>query len=404
MKYDFDHEVPRFGTYSMKWDDDDFFKVITPNLRLDRETIRLNLADMDFRCAPPIARAMHRVADFENFGYTTANSAPEYTQSIIDWYRRRHQVEVRKEWIVHSNGAIDGVEQAIRAFSEPGDGVIICRPIYRNFTSVTDKTGRHVVNCQMINRGDGDYEMDWNAVEEACQQPENKAFILCSPQNPVGRVWTEEGLKKIAGICRRGNVVLVSDEIHSDIIRRGVVHLPVIKAVEDTSNIILVSGANKTFNLMGLHCAYSIIPDENLRKQYQKNYEPPMPTPFAIAGMTAAYNECEDWLDQLNDYLDDTMADAVDQIHQKLPLAKAYLPQGSYVLWIDFSGYGYSTEILQELIYQRANVALQKGSSHDPDEGGQFMRMCVTCSKGKIREAIERIAAAFEEYEAGNRK
>ena len=119
MKYDFDHEVLRFGTYSMKWDDDAFFKVTTPKLRLDKDTIRLNLADMDFRCAPAIARAMHRVADFENYGYTTSNSSTEYKRSIINWYRRRHNMELQPEWIIHSNGALDGVEQTILAFSKP---------------------------------------------------------------------------------------------------------------------------------------------------------------------------------------------------------------------------------------------------------------------------------------------
>jgi len=159
MKYDFDTPVQRIGTYSMKWDDDDFFKIITPNIRLDKDTIRVNLADMDFRCAPAIAKAMHSVADFENYGYTTATSAPEYIPSIISWYQRRHGIELKKEWIIHSNGALDGVEQTILAFSKPGEGVILCRPIYRNFSSVTEKTGRKIANCQMINHGNGRFEM-----------------------------------------------------------------------------------------------------------------------------------------------------------------------------------------------------------------------------------------------------
>lgn len=335
MKYDFDHEVQRFGTYSMKWDDDDFFRILTPNIRLDKDTIRMNLADMDFRCAPAITKALHRVADFENFGYTTPNSAPEYKQSIIDWYRRRHGTHIEARWIVHSNGAIDGVEQAIRAFSEPGDGIILCRPIYRNFTSTIDKTGRRAENCQMICKGEGHYEFDWEGVEKLCRKPENKVFILCSPQNPVGRVWTMEELKRLSALCLRNNVILVSDEIHCDIVRKGVKHIPIIDAADDLSNIIMISGTNKTFNLMGLHCAYSIIPDENLRATYEKGYELPMPTAFAIAGMVAAYNESEDWLDELNEYLDETMSMAVEQIKEKLPLVNVYLPEGSYVLWLD---------------------------------------------------------------------
>lgn len=399
MKYDFDTPVQRFGTYSAKWDDDNFFRIITPNVRLDKDTIRLNLADMDFRCAPAISRAMHKVADHENYGYTTATSAPEYLPAIIGWYQRRHNITVKPEWIIYTNGAIDGVEQTILAFSKPGEGVIVCRPIYRNFSSVTEKTGRKIANCQMINRGNGQFEMDWDGLEKVCAQPENKVFVLCSPQNPVGRVWTKEELCKVAAICRKHDVVVVSDEIHSDIIRGGVKHLPIIDAVEDLSNIIMVSGVNKTFNLMGLHCAYSIIPDENLRKQFKLGYDPAMPTPFAIAGTIAAYNESEDWVDALNEYLDDTMAFAVDYIVEKLPKVKAYLPQGTYALWLDFSDYGYSPETLQYICYQMANVFIQKGLSHDPDQGGMFMRMCITTSKAIVKEAIDRLANAFAQYE-----
>lgn len=400
MQYDFDHTLDRFGTFSMKWDDDAFFKIITPNLRLDKDTIRLNLADMDFRTAPAVIQAMHRVADFGTYGYVTPSSAPEYKPAIIGWYQRRHHVTIRPEWIVHSNGALDGVQQTILAFSKPGEGVILCRPIYRNFTSVTDQTGRHVANCQMLNRGDGRFEMDWEGLEKVCAQPENKVFVLCSPQNPVGRVWTVEELRRIAEICRKNGVVVVSDEIHSDIIRKGVKHTPIIDAVDDLSNIIMVSGVNKTFNLMGLHCAYSVIPDEALRKQFTAGYETPMPTAFALAGVIAAYNESEDWVDALNAYLDDSLTETVAYMKEKLPKVRAYVPEGSYVLWLDFADYGYPLPTLQEIIYQRANVALQKGTSHDPDQGGCFMRLCATCSKATLKEAVDRMAKAFAEYEA----
>lgn len=399
MKYDFDHELHRFGTYSMKWDDDGFFKMLTPNLRLDKDTIRLNLADMDFCTAPAIVNAMHRVADFANYGYVTVGAALEYKPSIIGWYRRRHGVTVKPEWIVHSNGALDGVEQTILAFSNPGDGIILCRPIYRNFTGVIEHTGRHVANCQMVNQGNGHYEMDWEGLSKVCSQPENKVFVLCSPQNPVGRVWTREELCRIAEICRKHDVVVVSDEIHSDIIRKGVKHIPIIDAAENLDNIIMVSGVNKSFNLMGLHCAYSVIPDQTLRERFTDGYEPAMPTAFALAGMIAAYNESEEWLDALNEYLDDTINAAVGYMKEKLPKVKAYVPEGSYVLWLDFSEYGYDMATLQYIIYQLANVALQKGAAHDPDHGDSFMRLCVTCSKSTILEAVDRMAEAFITYE-----
>lgn len=402
MKFDFDHPVDRTNTYTMKYDDELYFRRMAPGIRLDKDTIRLMLADMDFQCAPAITAAMHRVADFGTFGYTTADSAPEYKESIITWYQRRHGLKLERDWIVHSNGALDGVGQAIKAFSEPGDGVILCYPVYSNFTSTVRKLGRKVASCHLLQPAVGEYEMDWEKFRRVCAREENKVFVLCSPSNPVGRVWSREELSQMAEICRENGVVLVSDEIHSDFVRRGVKHIPILEAVKDLSNIIMVSGVNKTFNLMGLHCAYSVIPDEALRRRFRENYETGMPTPFAIAAMTAAYTEGEEWVDQLNAYLDESLAEAVERIGEKLPKAKAYLPQGTYILWVDFSGYGYSPDILQYIVNHKANVAVQGGLSHDPEEGGAYMRLCLTSPKAVIREAIDRMGEAFAEYEREN--
>lgn len=400
MKYDFDNELNRFNTYSMKWGDSDFFQTVAPGIHLDDDTIRLMVADMDFRCAPAIVEAMHRVADHANFGYTSIGAAPEYYQAIIHWYRRRYSFDIPQEWIVYSSGALDGVGRTIAAFSQPGDGVIVCWPAYSSFMGTIMKLGRRVVNCQKLLNGQGKYQMDWEKFEQLCAQEENKVFILCSPENPVGRIWTKDELARMAAICQKNGVVLVSDEIHSDFIRAGEKHIPILQAVEDHRNLVMVSGANKSFNLMGLHCAYSIIPDEDLRRRFLDGYSPNMPTPFAIAAMVAAYNEGEDWLNELNAYLDEELAFAVEYMKEKLPKAKAYVPQATYFLWVDFSEYGYSQEVLQSLVNHRANVAVHFGPAHDPDEGEHYLRICLTCSKATLKEAIDRIAAVFAEYEA----
>lgn len=399
MKFDFDRAVDRTNTYTMKYDDELYFRRMAPNIRLDKDTIRLLLADMDFRCAPAITAALHRVADFGTFGYTTADSTPEYKGAILSWYQRRYGMDLERDWIVHSNGALDGVGQAIRAFSEPGDGVILTYPVYSNFTGTVKSLGRKVASCHLLQPTPGDYRMDWEKFRQVCAREENKVFILCSPNNPVGRVWTREELEQMARICRENGVVLVSDEIHSDFVRRGFQHTPILAAVEDWSNLILVSGVNKTFNLMGLHCAFSVIPDAALRDQFRKDYETGMPTPFAIAAMVAAYTEGEEWVDQLNAYLDESVREAVERIGEKLPKAKAYVPQGTYILWVDFSDYGYSPDILQYIVNHKANVAVQGGLSHDPEEGAPYMRLCLTSPKAVIREAIDRMGEAFSEYE-----
>lgn len=400
MKYDFDHVISRFGTYSMKWDDNGYIEAVAPGIRLDKDTIRLMVADMDFQTAPAIVQAMHRVADHANFGYTTANAAPEFNQSIINWYARRHGYTVKNEWIIYSNGALDGVGQTINAFSAPGEGIIICSPVYSNFTSTIKRLGRQVVNCQKLHPGVGKYDMDWEKFEQLCAQKENKVFVLCSPENPVGRIYTVEELNRMADICRRNGVVIVSDEIHSDFVRKGEKHIPILQAVTDHSNLVMVSGPNKSFNLQGLHCAYSIIPDDDLRARFMAGYEANMPTPFAVGAMIAAYEESEDWLDELNAYLDEGLTWAVEYIHEKLPKAKAYVPQATYVLWVDFSDYGYPQNVLQYLVNHKGNVAVQGGTSHDPEQGDHYLRFGLMCPKAIFKEAIDRVAAAFAEFEA----
>ncbi len=400
MKFDFEHTLDRTNTYSMKYDDPGYFRAIAPGIRLDEDTIRIFLADMDFKTAPAIVEAMHRVADHANFGYTTADSTPEFKQSIIGWYQRRYGYHVEREWIIYSNGALEGVAQTINAFAAPGEGVIVCYPVYSNFTSTINRLGRKLVNCQKLLPAIGRYEMDWEKFEQLCAAQENKVFVLCSPENPVGRIWTVEELNRMAEICRRNGVVIVSDEIHSDFVRAGEKHVPILQAVQDHSNLVMVSGPNKSFNLQGLHCAYSIIPDDELRARFMKDYEPNMPTPFAVGAMIAAYNESEDWLNELNAYLDDGLAWAVDYIHEKLPKVRAYVPKATYVLWLDFSQYGYTPDVLQYIINHKANVGVQTGLSHDPEQGTFYIRICFTCSKATMKEAIDRMAAAFAEYEA----
>ena len=404
MNYDFDRIIDRSNTYSMKYDDDGYFLRMLPQFRLDQDTLRIFLADMDFQCAPAITTAMHRVADFSTFGYTTADSTPEYKDSIVRWYKKRYQLELKREWIIPSNGALDGVHRTIEVFSAAGDGVIICGPAYSNFTSTIKRAGRRVVNCQMLLDGPGEYRMDWDNFTKACEEPDNKVFILCSPVNPTGRLWSADELKRMASICRRNDMVIVCDEIHSDIIRKGNQHLPIVQAVDDLRNIVMVAGACKSFNLMGLHCAYSIIPDDSLRQNFLQGYAEAMPTPFVIAALIAAYDESEDWLDALNDYLDNTIAGTLTYLHEKLPKVKAYLPQATYIHWLDFTEYGYSPEMLTALINRIANVGLQPGRAHDPVNGAQYQRMCVTSPKAVIFEAIDRIAEAFERFPARSTK
>lgn len=393
--FDFDEVIDRRGTCSMKWDDDGFFRRMSPEIRLDQETVRIMLADTDFRCPPAVTKALHKVADYPNFGYTTADAEPRFRTSVCSWYRKRYDTEVAEESVIYVSGALDGVERAIRAFSEPGDGVIICRPVYANFTSTIEACGRRVVNVPLLHTGTGKYEMDWDSFSAACAEEHNRVYVLCSPANPIGKVWTAEELCRMAEICRANDVLLVSDEIHSDLTRTGIRNLPVIKAVRDLTNIILVSGANKTFNLMGLHCSYCIIPDEDLRQRFVSRGSSPAPTPFALAAQIAAYEEGEEWLDELLAYLDEDMDMTARMLKEKLPLAEVYVPDGTYVLWVDLSAYGMSGGEIQYRLNHKANICVQSGTAHDPENGDQFLRICVTSPKQVMADAVERMGIVF---------
>jgi cystathionine beta-lyase len=396
MKYDFDRVINRHNTYSVKWDGVGFFKTQSgPGLVWNSDTIPMMVADMDFACPPALQAAMHRVADHGIYGYTLHTAEPRYLKSIVDWYKRRYHTELKEEWIAYSDGSITAINCAIETFTNPRDGVIIQRPVYGHFTGmIEDDTRRRVVSNHLINQ-DGYYTIDWEDFERKCAVPVNRAFILCSPANPIGRVWTREELARMAEICRKYQVLLIADEIHSDIIHRGVSHHPILSAAGDYGNIILVIGINKSFNVAGLHCSNVVIPDDNLRGIFTKQFGMRMPTPFGVAAVTSAYDESEDWLDELNLYLDANIDFAVDFFRAHMPQVKVWRPEGTYMLWLDFNGCGLSDQAVHDRIYRDANVMLQDGLAHDPEWGACFQRMCVALPRSVLETALKRIAAAF---------
>jgi len=391
MKTDFDTIINRRGTYSLKWEGAALFD---PNIHWNDETIPMMIADMDFACSPAIQTAMHRVADHQIYGYTW-HTDPSYMGSIVDWYKRRYDTELKEEWIAYSNGSVAAINCAVETFTNVGDGVIIMRPVYGHFNGmIEEETHRSIAACNLIN-DNGYYTVDWEDFEAKCAAPVNRAFILCSPANPVGRVWKKEELAKMAEICRKHHVLLIADEIHSDILRKGQKHIPIIKATDDYSNIILVTGINKSFNVAGLLCSNVIIPDDNLRAVFMSQFGFRMPTPFAVGALIAAYDGSEEWLDELNEYLDANIEFAIDFIKTHMPKVKVWYPEGTYMLWLDFRAYGFSDEEVHRKIYVDANVVLQDGIVHDPEYGQCFQRMCITLPKSQLQEALERISLQF---------
>ncbi|MFV0414396.1 MAG: MalY/PatB family protein [Oscillospiraceae bacterium] len=398
MQYNFDEVIDRRHdkySYSMKWSKSPLIAEMLGVDEITDDSIAVFTADMDFHCAPPIIEAMHKVADHGIFGYSMQLETPDYYAAVINWFKRRNNWAIKPEEIVYVNGTVEAVKQIILAFTDPGDGVIIQRPVYGPFTSSILSTGRVVVNNQMIEEADGYYTMDFADLEEKAKDPRNKLLVLCSPHNPVGRIWTDEELVKMAHICRENNVIIASDEIHGDLIRREAEFHPLATLV-DNSNLIIATAVNKTFNLAGLHCTNLVIPNPELRKKFQESLGFVMPSPFTIAAVIAAYNEGENWLEAVRDYLDGNIDWILGFLKEKMPKVKCRRPDGTYIMWMDFRGYGLTPEEVHDKIYNKAKVLLEGGPMFDPDRGGGFERICVPSPRSVIQDAFERIAAQFE--------
>jgi cystathionine beta-lyase len=388
----FDQEICRFGTHAVK-------VMQCENLDDCKEYIALGLADMDIAVAPVIREALHEVVDRSIYGYTSVDAGHTFKKSLKNWLKTRFDQDIEEEWVLYSNGSLEVLKSVLFAFTQPGDGVIIQRPVYGHFTQIIeDECHRKVQDARLLKDDKNYYTMDFDALEEQCSNPHNRVMVLCSPHNPVGRVWTAEELNKVLEICRKYDIILVSDEVHADLTRFGHVHTPILKLARPTDKVIQIMGIGKTFNCAGLQCANAIIPNKRLREQVRYVHGDRGINPFSLEAQVAAYSEAgAQWLDDLNDYLDETVRQVEDYFAKELPQVKISHPEGTYILWFDFSDLGLSPDEIHEQIYNRAKVILQDGSHHDPDQGQYFQRMCYPSPRAQIMEACKRIVKAFKE-------
>ncbi|HHY71984.1 MAG TPA: pyridoxal phosphate-dependent aminotransferase [Bacillus bacterium] len=394
MKYNFDEIVNRRNTYSMKWDGGEFIKKMGITERYDGETLPLFTADMDLPIPQPVIDALHKTVDHRVFGYSVFPD--EYYKAIQSWFKKRHDWDIKIEEIVYSPGTVHALNMAVRAFTKPGDGVIIQRPVYPPFTSVIKSNGRIVRNNALICDENGYYSIDFADFEAKAKEENTKLFILCNPHNPTGRIFNQEELQKLADICAQNDVLIIADEIHGDLIRCNQTFIPITKVTEKTDHIITCTAINKTFNVAGLHCTNVIIPNANLRKLFIKEIGMQLPSPFTIAALIAAYNEGEEWLEHLKEYIDGTIEWVMEFLAERMPKVKVRVPEGTYLLWMDFSGYGISPQEVHDRIYNRANVILEDGSMFG-EEGLPYQRICLPSPRPIIKEAFERIAKEFED-------
>jgi cystathionine beta-lyase len=394
MIYNFDEVVNRRGTYSLKWDGGERIKKSGITERYDADSLPLFTADMDFPIPQPVIDALHQTVDHRIFGYSVFPD--EYYEAVQHWFKKHHDWEIKKEEIVYSPGTVFALNVAVRAFTEPGDGIIIQRPVYPPFTGAVEGNGRKVINNKLKVDAAGVYTIDFEDFEQKARDEKTKMFILCNPHNPTGRIFSNEELKRLSDICAQNHVLIVADEIHGDLIRRDQVFTPIAKLAEDDQHIITCTAINKTFNVAGLHCTNMVLPNPNLRAKFVRALGHQVATPFAISALIAAYNEGEEWLEQLKEYIDGTMEWVKSFLAERMPKVKTRIPEGTYLMWLDFSGYGISPREVHDRIYNKANVILEDGKMFG-EEGLEYQRICLPSPRPIIKEAFERIAKEFED-------
>lgn len=399
MTYDFDRPVDRRGTYSMKWDGPSLMESFFPGIgECEKEPLCVFTADMDFQCAESIREELQKIVDRNLYGYTglapTAEVCKPYYDAVTGWFKRHYGWEIDPETIVYTPGTVNAVDIAIKTFSKEGEGVLINPPIYGPFAMSIEGAGRKVVRSPLINTG-GYYTVDFAGFEEKAKDPNTKIFILCSPHNPTGRIWTPEELRRMYGICTANGVVVVTDEIHGDLIRKGETFHPMATVV-DGKNLVSCTAANKTFNLADLKTTNVVIRDPEMRAQYSKSLGFTFPNIFTIAATIGAYNGGQEWLDQVRDYLDGTIDWVLDFVKEKMPRVKIRRPEGTYVLWMDFRGYGLTPDEVNDRILKKSGVVLERGEMFDQELGAGFQRICVPTQRAVIQECFRRMEEVFE--------
>jgi len=391
MKYDFDRVIDRYNTNSLKYDCAEQWGVPT-------DILPMWVADMDFQTAPEILEAMHESINHGIFGYSVPKE--EYYEIVADWFRKRlGWADAKGEWIVKTPGVVFAIATAIRAFSEKGDAILIQQPVYYPFRMVIEDNDRVCVNNPLVLK-DGHYEMDFADMERKIIDNNVKMFILCSPHNPVGRVWTKEELREVISICKRHNVLIVSDEIHCDFVYQGYEHtmLPVL-AEDCADRIIVCTAPSKSFNLAGLQLSHIFIPDNKLRESFQKEL---MKIPYdesgalALVAGRAAYEKGAQWMDELKEYLLGNLEYLRDFLQKNLPKVRLIEPQGTYLVWLDFSAYDLTPEGLEYKMRNEAKVWTDEGTMFG-EEGAMFERLNIACPRVILAKALDQIAAAFAE-------
>ena len=380
MNYNFDEIIPRYQTGCVKWDE-------SPS----PDVIPLWVADMDFAVAPAIQEAVRQRAQHPIFGYTYIHE--DYYVSVISWFQRRHGWKIKREWMLYTTGVVPAMSCAIKALTMPGERVLILSPDYNCFFSSIRNNGCEVAESVLrLSRNiQNRFEVDWQDFETQCADEKTTVFLLCNPHNPTGRVWSREELQRMADICHRHNVRIVSDEIHCELIMPGHTFVPMGTVDADA---VILNSPSKSFNIAGLQMANIICRDAATRRRLDRAIninEVCDVNPFAPLAVMAAYNESEGWIDALNQYLWENYTLLRDFAAQHLPRWKVMPLEGTYLVWVDVLQCTGKVADYCDGLMRNAKVWLNPGTMYGPQSGEGYLRINIACPRSLLMEALNRI-------------
>ena len=378
MKYDFDKTIDRRATNSYKWDS------------APEGVLPMWVADMDFRTAPAIIDALQKRVAHGIFGYTRVPDA--YYDAVTSWFSRRHGWDIDREWIIYTSGVVPAVSAVIKALTVPGDKVIVQTPVYNCFFSSIRNNGCEIVSNPLRRTADT-YEMDFDALERCAADPRAKVMLLCNPHNPAGRVWTPDELTRLGNICLRNGVTVVADEIHCELVYQGFKYTP-FASLSDAflhRSVTCVS-PSKAFNIAGLQIANIVAFDNDLRSRIDKAIninEVCDVNPFGVAATIAAYNEGEEWLNQLVDYLHGNYEAMAEFCRRELPEFPITRLEGTYLVWMDCSSLGMPSDALEHALMDDDRLWLNAGTMYGA-EGEGYMRWNIACPRSVMLDGLNR--------------
>lgn len=385
MKYNFDEIIPRRGTNSYKWDSAG-----------DADVLPMWVADMDFRTAPPVMEALRKRVEHGIFGYVRVPDA--YYATVTNWFARRHDWQIEKEWIIYTTGVVPALSAVIKALTVPGDKVMVQTPVYNCFFSSIRNNGCGMIANPLIYRN-GTYQIDFADLEQKVADPSVKVLLLCNPHNPAGRVWTKQELTRIGDICIRNNVWVVADEIHCELVFPGHTYIPFASISQEfLMHSVTCTSPSKAFNLAGLQIANIISADTDIRVKIDKAInvnEVCDVNPFGVEALMAAYTDGEEWLEELKQYLFANYNYLRAYFEEYLPEFPVAMLEGTYLVWVDCSVMNQSSDEIVKTLLEKEKLWVNEGSLYG-ETGEGFIRINIACPRQQLIEGLNRLRRALK--------